>query len=391
MAKAIRKKTAERRRYTAEYRREALLLADKVGVTEAAKQLGLHESQLYSWRSKDRLERGQSDVEKQQALEILRLKRQLAEKTEDLTILKKRPRTLPRGAEEATTAKYAFMIAVRGEFTVTALCRALDVSPSAFHAWRRRRDQGRNHGAGMPAIKALVLAAFTAEKGRSGSPRLTLDLADAGHRHDRKTIAKCLKEMGLRAKAARKFKVTTDSGHGKPTAPNLLNREFHATAPNQKWVGDITYLHTDEGWLYLATVIDLYSRKVIGWAMSDRMKAELACDALTMALWRRGFPQGVLVHTDRGSQYCSDKYQKLLVKHKLVCSMSGTGNCYDNACAESFFHTLKVELVHGERFDKRSDMRQAVFEYIELDYNRRRRHSAIGMVSPEAFEAQRVA
>jgi len=143
--------------------------------------------------------------------------------------------------------------------------------------------------------------------------------------------------------------------------------------------------------LYLATVIDLYSRKVIGWAMSDRMKAELACDALTMALWRRGFPKGVLVHTDRGSQYCSDKYQELLDKHKLVCSMSGTGNCFDNACAESFFHTLKVELIHGERFDKRSDMRRAVFEYIELDYNRRRRHSANGMVSPEAFEAKRVA
>ena len=283
------------------------------------------------------------------------------------------------------------MIAVRSEFTVTALCRVLEVSRSAFLAWRRRRDQGRNHGAGLPAIKALVLAAYMAEKGRSGSPRLTLDLADAGHRHDRKTIAKCLKALELRAKAARKFKVTTDSSHGKPTAPNLLNREFYASAPNQKWVGDITYLHTDEGWLYLATVIDLYSRKVIGWAMSDRMKAELACDALTMALWRRGFPKGVLMHTDRGSQYCSDKYQRLLVKHKLVCSMSGTGNCFDNACAESFFHTLKVELVHGERFDKRSDMRRAVFEYIELDYNRRRRHSAIGMVSPEAFEAQRVA
>jgi putative transposase len=391
MVKVIKKKTAERRRYTAEYRREALLLADKVGVAVAAKQLGLHESQLYNWRGKDRLERSQSEVEKQQALEIVRLKRQLAEKTEDLAILKKRQRTLPRGVEEAATAKYAFMIEVRGEFTVTAMCRTLEVSPSAFHAWRHRRDQGRNHGAGHPAMDALVSAAFHAEKGRSGSPRLTLDLAGAGHRHDRKTVGKCMNRLGLRAKGARKFKVTTDSGHGKPTAPNLLNREFYAAAPNLKWVGDITYLHTDEGWLYLATVMDLYSRKVVGWAMSDRMKAELACDALTMALWRRGFPKGVLVHTDRGSQYCSDKYQDLLVKHKLVCSMSGTGNCYDNACAESFFHTLKVELIHGERFNKRSDMRAAVFEYIELDYNRRRRHSAIGMVSPEAFEAQRVA
>jgi transposase InsO family protein len=168
-------------------------------------------------------------------------------------------------------------------------------------------------------------------------------------------------------------------------------QDFTATGPNQKYVSDITYLWTDEGWLYLATVIDLYSRLVVGWAMSERMTAQLVCDALKMALWRRGMSRGVIVHSDRGSQYCSAAYQALIRKHGLLCSMSAKGNCYDNACAESFFHTLKVEAIHGGRFATREEMRQTVFEYIEVDYNRTRRHSANGYISPMAFEAQRVA
>ena len=164
-----------------------------------------------------------------------------------------------------------------------------------------------------------------------------------------------------------------------------------ASAPNQKWVGDITYLATGEGWLYLAVLIDLYSRKVVGWAMSERMTADLVCDALQMALWKRKMPKGVIVHSDRGSQYCSTRYQSLLTRHKLTCSMSAKGNCYDNACAESFFHSLKVEAIHGEQFTTRNDMRRQVFEYVELDYNKQRRHSAIGMISPEAFEARMIA
>lgn len=174
-------------------------------------------------------------------------------------------------------------------------------------------------------------------------------------------------------------------------APNLLQQDFNADAPNQKWVGDITYLWTDEGWLYLAVMLDLYSRKVVGWAMSERMTAALVCDALRMALWRRKMPAGVIVHSDRGSQYCSHDYQRLIATNKLQCSMSAKGNCYDNACAESFFHSLKVEMIHGERFVTRAAMKEAVFEYIEVDYNRTRRHSANGYISPEAFEAQNVA
>ena len=200
-----------------------------------------------------------------------------------------------------------------------------------------------------------------------------------------------LRRQNFRATAARKFKATTNSRHGLPVAPNLLEQDFSATAPNQKWVGDTTYLATGEGWLYLAVLIDLYSRKVIGWAMSERMTAYLVGDALQMALWSRKMPKGVIVHSDRGSQYCSSLYRSLLTRHDLWCSMSAKGNCYDNACAESFFHSLKVEAIHGERLTIRETMRRQVFEYIELDYNRQRRHSAIGMTSPEAFEARMIA
>lgn len=220
---------------------------------------------------------------------------------------------------------------------------------------------------------------------------ITLDLKDGGQSFNRKTVAASMQRQGLRAKAAKKFKATTYSNHGLPVAPNVLQQDFTAAMPNQKWVGDITYLWTAEGWLYLAVVIDLYSRMVVGWAMAERMTADLACNALQMALWRRRMPRGLIVHTDRGSQYCSSSYQALLERHDLICSMSGKGNCYDNACAESFFHTLKVEIIHGQQMATREEMRRVVFEYIEIDYNRNRRHSANGCISPAAFEARQAA
>ena len=220
---------------------------------------------------------------------------------------------------------------------------------------------------------------------------MVLDLRDQGYSYDRKTVAASMKRQNLRAKAAKKFKATTNSKHNLPVAPNLLLQDFSAFCPNQKWACDITYLWTKEGWLYLAVVIDLYSRFVVGWAMSERMTADLACEALMMALWRRKMPEAVIVHSDRGSQYCSTKYQALLVKHSLICSMSAKGNCYDNAVAESFFHSMKIEAIHGESFATRDQMRHAVFEYIEVDYNRTRRHSANGYVSPIEFETLKAA
>jgi len=277
------------------------------------------------------------------------------------------------------------------EFSVIAMSRVLEVSRSGYYSWLNRDVEASPRAKRRQHIDQRVAEAFAVRKGRSGSPELVLDLRESGIHCNRKTVATSMREQGLRAKAARKFKATTNSKHTLPVAPNLLNQEFFASKPNEKWVGDITYLWTNEGWLYLAVMIDLYSRMVVGWAMSERMTTPLVTDALMMALWRRQKPKGVIVHSDRGSQYCSRDYQKIIADHDLVCSMSAKGNCYDNACAESFFHSLKVELVHGEKFESRAEMKQAVFEYIEVEYNRTRRHSANGRISPAAFEAQRVA
>jgi transposase InsO family protein len=278
------------------------------------------------------------------------------------------------------------------EFKICTMSRVLKVSRGGYYAWVSRQARGQSpRAAKRQARDAVIHEIFVRHKGRNGSPRVTRDMHDAGEHCDRKTVADSMRRQGLRAKAAKKFKVTTDSKHDLPVAPNYLGRDFSAAAPNQKWVGDISYLWTDEGWLYLAVIIDLYSRSVIGWSLSNRMTRQLVCDALMMALWRRGFPKGVLVHSDRGSQYCSGEYQQLLADHQLICSMSRKGNCWDNAVAESFFHTLKVELIRDERFQTREHLQQTVFEYIEVDYNRNRRHSAIGHISPMAFEAKQVA
>ncbi len=286
--------------------------------------------------------------------------------------------------------KYAFIHQHRQAFSIQRMCRVLGVARSGYYAWRQRGREPSPRRRQQAVLDQRVAQAYQRRKGRSGAPRLALDLVDDGLAVNRKTVAASLRRQGLRAKAARKFKATTNSRHSLPVAPNLLEQDFTAMAPNQKWVGDITYLATGEGWLYLAVLIDLYSRKVIGWAMSDRMTADLVGDTLKMALWRRKMPKKVIVHSDRGSQYCSPLYQSLLIQHDLKCSMSAKGNCYDNACAESFFHSLKIEAIHGERFETRAAMRRQVFEYIELDYNRQRRHSAIGMISPEAFEARMI-
>jgi len=262
----------------------------------------------------------------------------------------------------------------------------LKVSRSGYYAWRKSSLTASPRALERCERDAMIKVAFDASKSRNGARRIQVDLAEQGTRADVKTIRKGMERQGLVAKAARKFKVTTDSHHSLPVAPNLLGQVFTAAGPNQKWVGDITYLMTSEGWLYLAVIIDLYSRAVIGWSMGNRMTANLVCDALKMALFRRGFPKKVVVHSDRGSQYCSHDYRDLIKKHQLVQSMSRKGNCWDNACAESFFHSLKVEAIQYEPLMDRDSMRQCVFEYIEVDYNKTRRHSALGYLSPENFE-----
>ena len=286
--------------------------------------------------------------------------------------------------------KYAFIQRHKDPFRISSMARVLDALLSGYYAWLARDNAPSSQVIRRQVIDAKVKSLFEKRKQRYGSPRLARDLREQ-FAVCVNTVAASLQRQGLVAKAGKKFKATTHSKHNLPVAPNLLEQDFTATEPDQKWVADITYLWSDEGWLYLAVIIDLYSRTVVGWAMSERMKAALVCDALMAALWRRGMPKGVIVHSDRGSQYCADAYQKIIRRHELRYSMSAKGNCYDNACAESFFHTMKVEAIHGERFLTRESMRKTVFEYIEIDYNRTRQHSAIGYLSPEAFEAQRVA
>jgi putative transposase len=288
--------------------------------------------------------------------------------------------------EEPKVARFEFILEHQHLFSLIRMVSVLLVSRSGYYAWRQTGQTPCSRALKRAERDVLVKESFDDSKARNGARRIQVDLAVNGKKPDLKTIRNSMKRQGLVAKAARKFKVTTDSKHSLPVAPNLLEQDFSATGPNQKLVGDITYLMTSEGWLYLAVIIDLYSRAVIGWSMSNRMTAELVCDALKMALFRRGFPKNMIVHSDRGSQYCSHDYRDLITKHQLVQSMSRKGNCWDNAVAESFFHSLKVEALQDEPIMDRATMRQHVFEYIEVDYNKTRRHSALGYLSPENFE-----
>lgn len=271
-----------------------------------------------------------------------------------------------------------------GEHPVALMCRVLEISRTSFHAWHRRKPSARAQR--RSELDVQVQDAFVTARRREGAQRLSRRL-----RRGRRQVAESLHRQGLRAKAARRFKATTNSRHNLPVAENLLNQNFSTERPNQAWVSDITYIQTDEGWMYLAVVLDLYSRKVVGWAMDSRMTATLVCDALLMALFRRKFPRGVIVHSDRGSQYCSKEHRSLMENYGLLPSMSAKGNCYDNAAMESWNHSLKVEAIHGERFITREQAKAEVFDYIEVYYNRSRLHSTLGYVSPDQFELENIA
>ncbi|EDX5492930.1 Transposase for insertion sequence element IS904 [Salmonella enterica] len=376
-----------RKQHTPEFRHEALKLAERIGVAAAARELSLYESQLYNWRSKQQNQLSSSEREQEMSAEIARLKRQLAERDEELAILENGRDIL----REAPEMKYIFIEKHQAEFSIKAMCRVLQVARSGWYIWHQRRHQINRRQQFRLVCDNVVREAFSDAKQRYDAPRLTDELRAQGRVYNIKTVAASLRRQGLRPKASRRFSPVSYREHGLPVSENLLKQDFYASGPNQKWEGDITYLRTGEGWLYLAVVIDLWSRSVTGWSMSLRMTAQLACDALQMALWRRKRPENVIVHTDRGGQYCSADYQSLLKRHNPRGSMSARGCCYDNACAESFFHTLKVECIHGEDFASREIMRTVVFNYIECDYNRWRRHSACGGLSPEQFENQNLA
>ncbi len=264
------------------------------------------------------------------------------------------------------------------------MCRALRASRSGYYAWRgcpssaraRRREQ----------LRAVIREVHEQGRRTYGSPRVHAALRAGGVSCCVNTVARIMREEGLRAKTKRRFKATTNSSHGLPVAVNLLDRDFVRNRPNEAWVSDITFIPTDEGWLYLATELDLYSRRIVGWAMSDRMTSDLVIDALAMAIDRRRPTAGLLHHSDRGSQYASGVFQKLLVAHGMICSMSRKGDVYDNAVMESFYGTLKIERVSLDHYATREGARQAIFEWIEVFYNRHRLHSSLGYKSPADFE-----
>lgn len=280
--------------------------------------------------------------------------------------------------------KYAFIRENRTDYTVRRLCRVLGVSESGYYAWVDRP-------ASMTARKNQQLITqircfHRASNDIYGAPRIHRDLLQHGECVSRQRVGRLMRQAGIQSKVAKKFIVTTQSKATTPLAPDRLRRNFTTSKPNEAWVSDTTFVRTRQGWLFLAVVLDLYARKVVGWAMSKRNNTELVSDALTMALWRRRNHRDVIVHSDRGSTYGSSSYRALLRDHGARCSMSRKGDCYDNAVAESFFSSLKTELVDHEDYRTRDQARQSLFEYMELFYNRRRRHSYLDYVSPDEYE-----
>lgn len=280
--------------------------------------------------------------------------------------------------------RFQFIASYRGSLSRSHLCRMMGVTDRGLRAWLRRPPSIRQR-------RDMVILAHIREQhrlslGSYGRPRMTEELNELGLRVGQRRVGRLMRQNGIRIIRSRKFKRTTDSDHAFNIAPNLLQQDFSASAPNQKWAGDITYIWTREGWVYLAVIIDLFSRRVIGWAISNRMKQDLAIRALNMAVALRRPPTGCIHHTDRGAQYCAHDYQKLLRKNGFKVSMSGKGNCYDNSAVESFFKSLKAELVWRREWHTRRDVEIALFEYINGFYNPRRKHSALGWKSPVAFE-----
>ena len=281
--------------------------------------------------------------------------------------------------------KFRFISDHKGQWPVRTLCRVLGVSPAGYYAWRSRPESTR--AVVNRELLEHVQRLYAQHRGHYGSPGLHAALRAEGRGVSRGRVERLMRQHGIRATASRRFRpVTTDSRHGLPVAPNLLEQRFVASAPNQVWLADITYVPTGEGWLYLAAVLDLATRKVVGWAMRDHLRSELATAALLMAIQRQRPAPGLTHHSDRGGQYASGEYQKILQQAEMKGSMSRTGNCYDNAPMESFFHTLKVELVHQRRWATRDEARRDLFAYLEGYYNRQRIHSALGYLTPDQAE-----
>ena len=282
---------------------------------------------------------------------------------------------------------FALIDAKRADVSVATACLVLGVSESGFYAWKSRRASSRQRRDMI--LLAHIRAGFSTSNETYGSPRMYAELNENGLAIGRHRVARLMRENGMKARQKTRFKKTTDSDHGGPIAPNVLDQDFSTDEPDQKWGVDISYVWTAEGWLYLAIVLDLFSRRIVGWSLSDRMKRGLAMDALQRAINLRKPAPGLIHHSDRGSQYCSADYRRMLASYGFIASMSGRGNCYDNAMVETVFKTIKSELIWRTAFATRDQASKAIGQYIEGFYNPRRRHSSLGYVSPVVFETAR--
>ena len=281
--------------------------------------------------------------------------------------------------------KYQFMEENRSTFPIEKMCQIFKISRSGYYKWENKKPGNINKENDMLLKKIQII--YDDNKGCYGSPRITKQLNKDGIKCGENRIAKIMRKNNVKAKTKKRFKITTNSKHNYPVAPNLLKRNFSASEINQKWVGDITYIYTKEGWLYLSAILDLCSRKIVGWSMSDRITKALTMKTLKNAIARRSIADEIILHSDRGSQYACHDFKNLLAENNFIQSMSGKGNCYDNAVMESFFKTLKSDLVYWEKYLTRDEAKKSIFEYIEVYYNQKRMHSSIGYMSPAEFES----
>ena len=377
----------ERRKFTREFKLEAVRLIKDRGVSyvQASEDLGVHTSQLRDWVKKfaddpQHAFPGNGQMKPEQ-LEIARLKTR-SDQAEGRTRHPKKSRGLLR---EGITVKFSFIAKHRGIWPAEWLCEALGVSRGGFYAWltRPRSERSRSD----EELGAKVRASFLASDRTYGARRVWHDLLAEGVSCGLHRIERLMRLQALKARPRRR-RLPPDLGERQAAAvaSNVLDRSFDAPAPNRKWIADFTYIWTAEGWLYVAAVVDLFSRRVVGWSMSAAMTAQLVTDALVMAIWRRGKPDALLHHSDRGSQYTSEQFQRLMADHGVVCSMSRSGNVWDNAAMESFFSSLKTERTARKLYRTRDEAKADVFDYVERFYNPKRRHSTIGYLSPMEFE-----
>nr|WP_231380079.1 IS3 family transposase [Flavobacterium sp. CG_9.1] len=380
-----------RKIYDKAFKEKAVQLSyERTNISEFARELGVTAPQLYKWR-KDFEEFGEGSFPGKGNLKltpdqekIYELEKKLKDAELERDILKKGNRHF----FQERSMIYSFIKNNEQLFPIEKMCKVLQVSSGSYYRWKKQiisaRLQRKN------AIKERMTLIYFESKQRYGSPRITLELQSFGYKISRITVAKYMKQLGLRSKLSKKFKVTTNSNHNYLVVENVLNREFAVNMPSKAWVSDITYIQTKEGFIYLTTIMDLYDRKIIGWSLSDGMSTdETTLRAWKMAIKNRNIEKGLIFHSDRGVQYASKKFVNVLDSYKKITrSMSRKGNCWDNAVAESFFKSLKTELIYGNKLISKEQMKLEIFEYIEIWYNRKRRHSALNYATIEEFNNQ---